>query len=46
MYTLFAEGVRTGKPNPRLPTFETAVGLHHFLDTLQRASDAGRTVEV
>jgi predicted dehydrogenase len=46
MYALFAESIRTGKTPPRLPTFDTAVGLHHFLDTLRESSAAGRTVEV
>ncbi len=44
MYTLFAEAVRTGKN--RLPTFETAVDLHRFIDTIQRASDTGTALDV
>lgn len=40
MYTLFAEAINTG--TNRLPTFETAVELHQFIDTLKLASDAGR----
>ena len=39
MYTLFAEAIRSGKS--RMPTFETAVDMHHFLDTLRRASESG-----
>ncbi len=46
MYALFAEGIRTGKPNSRLPTFETAVELHRFIDTIKQASDEGRTLDV
>ena len=46
MYALFAEGIRTGKPNSRLPTFDTAVELHHFIDTIQRASDMGQALAV
>ena len=40
MYSLFAEAIRTGKN--RLPTFDTAVDLHRFIDTIQQASDTGR----
>ncbi|MDE2843021.1 MAG: Gfo/Idh/MocA family oxidoreductase [Chloroflexota bacterium] len=40
MYSLFAEAVRTG--NNRLPTFDDAVELHRFIDTIQEASDTGR----
>src|SRR5262249_20404644 len=36
MYALFAEAIRTGQS--RLPTFDTAVDLHHFLDTIKQAS--------
>jgi predicted dehydrogenase len=46
MYALFAEAVRTGTTPPRLPTFDTAVKLHQFLDILQQASDSGRTLPV
>ena len=46
MYSLFAEAIRTGKPQPRLPTFDTAVDLHRFLDTIRQSSDAGRELEV
>lgn len=46
MYALFAEGIRTGKPNSRLPTFDTAVELHRFLDTIKQSSDTGRTLVV
>jgi len=40
MYALFAEAIRTGKN--RLPTFDDAVELHRFLDTIQLASDTGQ----
>ena len=39
MYTLFAEAVRTGQN--RLPTFDVAVDLHRFIDTIKQASDHG-----
>lgn len=44
MYTLFADAIRTGRN--RLPTFDTAVELHRFIDTIKRASDTGRELEV
>ena len=44
MYALFAEAIRTGQS--RLPTFDTAVDLHRFLDTIKRASDTGRELPV
>jgi predicted dehydrogenase len=44
MYTLFAQAVRTG--HNRLPTFDTAVELHRFIDTIQRSSDSGRELAV
>ncbi|MGE3270821.1 MAG: Gfo/Idh/MocA family protein [Chloroflexota bacterium] len=44
MYSLFAEAIRTGQN--RLPTFDTAVDLHRFIDTLQQSSDQGRTLPV
>ncbi len=44
MYTLFAEAIRTGQS--RLPTFDTAVDLHRFLDTIKLASDTGRELPV
>ena len=40
MYTLFAEAIRTGEN--RQPTFDTAVELHRFIDTIKKASDTGR----
>jgi predicted dehydrogenase len=40
MYALFAEAIRTGQS--RLPTFDTAVDLHRFIDTIKLASDTGR----
>ena len=44
MYALFAEAIRTGQS--RLPTFDTAVDLHRFVDTIKRASDTGRELPV
>ena len=44
LYTLFAESIRTGES--RQPTFETAVGLHRFIDTIKQASDTGRELTV
>jgi predicted dehydrogenase len=46
MYSLFAEAIRSGKTPERLPTFDTAVDLHRFLDTIRASSDAGRELEV
>jgi predicted dehydrogenase len=40
MYALFADAIRTGQN--RLPTFDDAVDLHRFLDTIKRASDTGQ----
>ena len=44
MYALFAEAVQTGQS--RLPTFDTAVDLHRFIDTIKQASDTGRELPV
>jgi predicted dehydrogenase len=44
MYALFAEAIRTGQN--RLPTFDTAVDLHRFIDTIKQASDTGRELPV
>ena len=44
MYALFAEAIRTGQS--RLPTFDTAVDLHRFVDTIKRASETGRELPV
>jgi predicted dehydrogenase len=46
MYSLFAEAVRTGQKQSRLPTFDTAVDLHRFLDTIRQSSDTGRELPV
>jgi predicted dehydrogenase len=46
MYALFAEAVRSGKGDGRLPTFDTAVRLHRFLDTIRQSSDTGRQLPV
>jgi predicted dehydrogenase len=44
MYTLFAAAIRTGQSC--LPTFDTAVDLHRFLDTITQASETGRALPV
>jgi predicted dehydrogenase len=44
MYALFAAAIRTGQS--RLPTFDTAVDLHRFLDIIKRASETGRALPV
>jgi predicted dehydrogenase len=44
MYAFFAEAIRTGAS--RVPTFDTAVELHRFIDTIKRASDEGRELRV
>src|SRR5215813_11011077 len=44
MYALFAEAIRTGQS--RVPTFDTAVDLHRFLDTIKQASETGRELPV
>jgi predicted dehydrogenase len=44
MYALFAAAIRTG--GSRLPTFDTAVDLHHFIETIQQASEMGREVPI
>ena len=44
LYALFAEAIRTGQ-SP-LPTFDTAVDLHRFLDTIKQASDTGQELPV
>ncbi len=44
MYALFAEAIATGQP--RLPTFDTAVDLHRFIDRLKQASDLGQELPV
>lgn len=44
MYALFAGAIRTGQS--RVPTFDTAVELHRFLDTIQQASETGQTLPV
>jgi predicted dehydrogenase len=46
MYSLFAEAIRSGKKPERLPTFDTAVDLHRFLDTMRQSSDQGRELPV
>jgi predicted dehydrogenase len=46
MYALFAEAIRTGKSAKGLPTFDTAVDLHRFLDTIRQSSDTGKEVSV
>ena len=44
LYALFAEAIRTGQN--RLPTFDTAVDLHRFLDTIKQASETGQELPV
>jgi predicted dehydrogenase len=44
MYALFAEAIRTGQN--RAPTFDTAVDLHRFIDTITQASETGRELPV
>jgi hypothetical protein len=44
MYSLFAESIRDGKSVA--PTFDTAVGLHRFLDAVRQSSDEGREVSL
>jgi predicted dehydrogenase len=46
MYRLFAEAIRTGQTQSQLPTFDTAVDLHRFLDTIRQSSDTGRELPV
>ena len=44
LYTLFADAIRTGES--RAPTFDTAVGLHQFLDRIKQASEMGQELSV
>ena len=44
MYALFAEAIRTGQS--RVPTFDTAVDLHRFIDAIKQASETGRELPV
>ncbi len=44
MYKLFADAARTGKNE--LPTFDTAVDLHRFLDTIRQSSERGQELAV
>lgn len=46
MYALFAQSIHAGKPHQHLATFDTAVQLHRFIDTLKQASDSGLTLNV
>jgi predicted dehydrogenase len=46
MYSLFAEAIRTGQSQSRLPMFDTAVDLHRFLDTIRQSSETGRELPV
>ena len=46
MYALFAEAIRTGATDNGLPTFDTAVDLHRFLDAIRQSSDSGKEVSV
>ena len=44
LYQRFAEAINTGER--REPDFDTAVGLHRILDTIERASDKGMRLPV
>jgi len=44
IYALFAKAIRAGQSG--LPTFDTAVELHRFIDILKRASDTGQELPV
>ena len=44
LYTLFAESIRSGQT--RAPTFDTAVGLHRFIDTLRQSSETGQELPI
>jgi predicted dehydrogenase len=46
MYALFAEAIRAGAPSDLLPTFATAVDLHHLLDAVRQAATSQNTVAV
>src|SRR5262249_55310130 len=46
MYALFAETIRTGQNRHGMPTFDTAVDLHRFLDKIRQSSDQGRELPV
>jgi predicted dehydrogenase len=46
MYSLFAQTIRNGRAESRLPRFDTAVDLHRFLDTIRQSSDTGRELAV
>jgi hypothetical protein len=42
MYALFAAAILTGQS--RVPTFDTTVDLHHFLDIITQAAETGRAL--
>jgi len=44
MYYQFGQSILSG--NPCQPDFNTAVELHHFIDSIQAASDQGREMAV
>ena len=44
LYTMFAESIRTGQSH--LPTFDVAVDLHRFIDTINQASEMGQELPV
>jgi len=44
MYSLFAESIRSG--GSVAPTFDTAVGLHRFLDAVRQSSETGQEVRL
>jgi predicted dehydrogenase len=44
MYSLFADAIRTDQS--RVPTFDTAVELHRFVDAIKQAAEAGREISL
>ena len=44
LYAQFAQAIRTG--SSVAPDFDTAVGLHRFIDTIQRSADTGQELAV
>jgi predicted dehydrogenase len=43
MYSRFAEAIRSGRPCE--PSFDTAVEMHRFLDTVRASSDQGKALD-
>jgi predicted dehydrogenase len=44
MYRLFADAIHNG--DSAVPTFDTAVDLHRFLDAIELASDSRREIDL